>query len=363
MSDLRKRFDKNREIDRARRAELVPKLKRMKVSGQEAGAPMVHFAALYAERKGSEEIKSALGSARSRVLIDASRLSWCQTSVQVRANLEEVAAVLWDFDSQSNFEFSGDVERKVETDSCDGVNNRGYFEATIERRQKLKSKNFEQHRDRQFTSKFEMHRVDEDIIVLLITPTTVTTTAPGDRHRTSGLQHARGVVKGKETVAIRLTGIKEGLTRLDLAAELNLGRGVSHDAKLEIAKQRLDEAGRVSVYFQRLVLLDALAGEDGKALAEDLLFGTSSSKQRLDRLPEVMAKNAALKELKARYECAEPLIRRFLSGSLGLSRAIGTKLVCLSEKEGKQLGKNGVAAVKSKKLADAGIDQWKRQVS
>ena len=75
-----------------------------------------------------------------------------------------------------------------------------------------------------------------------------------------------------------------------------------------------------------------------------------------------MKRNAALAELKEKYEGFEQLIRRFLSGSLGLSRDVKTKLVCVSEKEGKQLGKNGVAAIKSKKLAEAGVDQWKRQV-
>ena len=76
-----------------------------------------------------------------------------------------------------------------------------------------------------------------------------------------------------------------------------------------------------------------------------------------------MKRNAALAELKEKYEGFGPLIRRFLSGSLGLSREIKTKLVCISEKEGKQLGNNGVAAVKSKKLASSGIHQWKLQVS
>ena len=32
-----------------------------------------------------------------------------------------------------------------------------------------------------------------------------------------------------------------------------------------------------------------------------------------------------------------------------------------SSQEGKQLGKNGVAAVKSKKMAESGVDQWRRQ--
>ena len=105
------------------------------------------------------------------------------------------------------------------------------------------------------------------------------------------------------------------------------------------------------------------SSQDGKALADDLLFDSRTSKQRLERFSEIMKRSTALAELKTKYEGFEPLLKQFLRGSLGLSREVDTKLVCVSEKEGKQLGKNGVAAIKSKKLAEAGVDQWKRQVS
>ena len=114
--------------------------------------------------------------------------------------------------------------------------------------------------------------------------------------------------------------------------ELDLGDGVSKDAKLALIKSRLNEMGGISVYFQRLVLLEDMMEEDGKALAQDLLFGARSSSQRLERLPEVLNRSAALAELKAKYICFEPMMRRFLSGSLGLSRVVGTKLVRVSEK-------------------------------
>ena len=74
--------------------------------------------------------------------------------------MDEVAAALWHYDSRVNREISGDVERKVETDS-DGINSEGYFEATVERRQKLESKHFAHHRDRIFKSKVQMHRIGE----------------------------------------------------------------------------------------------------------------------------------------------------------------------------------------------------------
>ena len=74
--------------------------------------------------------------------------------------MEEVAAALWHYDSRINYEISGDVERKIEADS-DGINSEGYFEATVERRQKLESKHFAYQRDRIFKSKVQMHQIGE----------------------------------------------------------------------------------------------------------------------------------------------------------------------------------------------------------
>ena len=76
-----------------------------------------------------------------------------------------MAAALWNFDSRINYEISGDVERKVEAEN-DGINSEGYFEATVERRQKLESKHFFYHRERIFKSKLRMHRIGEKLQVL-----------------------------------------------------------------------------------------------------------------------------------------------------------------------------------------------------
>ena len=64
-SDLRKKFDKSLEVDQARRAELIPKIGNLPV-GEGAGAVEAQFVKLINERKGSEEVKLKLPSARAR---------------------------------------------------------------------------------------------------------------------------------------------------------------------------------------------------------------------------------------------------------------------------------------------------------
>ena len=79
--------------------------------------------------------------------------------------MDELAAALWNFDSRINYEISGDIERNVEAET-DGINSEGYFEATVERRQKLESKHFFHHCERIFKSKLRMHRIGEKLHVL-----------------------------------------------------------------------------------------------------------------------------------------------------------------------------------------------------
>ena len=78
---------------------------------------------------------------------------------------------------------------------------------------------------------------------------------------TSAFLEMNGVITGAENIAVRLKRSKKGLTKLDLAVELDLGGHVSKAAKLEFIKCRLDEAGKLSVYFHRLVPLEDLIEE------------------------------------------------------------------------------------------------------
>ena len=364
LSCLRRKFDRSLEVDQARRAELIPVIQRMPFDAEESEAikAQIRFNELFEERKGSKESKSGLGSAKSRAKVEkASRSTWGQTSVVVRADLEEVAAALWLFDSRSNFEISGDVERKFQVEGDNGKDDR--FEATVERRQTMEN-SFGQRRDRLFTSNVHMHKIEADSIVIL---KTAVAAQKGLARRAALINKRgrkstrRGDIEAKETVAVMLRSKRKGHTELDLAVELDLGGSVSSEARLKMINMRLDEAGKVSIYFQRRVRLEDMAKEDGEALAYDVLFSSNSAKQRVERLPEVLERSAALAELKAKYVAFEPMMRSFLSGRLALKRAVDTKLVCTSDKDGDQLGKNGVMAVKAKKLVAAGINDFRLQ--
>ena len=105
---------------------------------------------------------------------------------------------------------------------------------------------------------------DDDTIVLLTTPI-ATESGPTRRTALRGVTSAfleiNGIITGAENIAVRLKRSKKGMSKLDLAVELDLGGHVSKAAKLEFIKRRLNEAGEVAVYFHRLVPLEGLIEE------------------------------------------------------------------------------------------------------
>ena len=93
LSDMRKKFDKSIGVDQARRAELVPKIEQLPV-GEGAGDFEAQFDEqfneLFTERKGSEEIKLALSSAKSRIKVGKVRAQRERSNnVRVRSSEEQ----------------------------------------------------------------------------------------------------------------------------------------------------------------------------------------------------------------------------------------------------------------------------------
>ena len=118
----------------------------------------------------------------------------------------------------------------------------------------------------------------------------------------------------------------------------------------------------VSIYFQRLVPLGEYEAGDGKALGQDLLWKTSSSKTRIKKFEEVLMKSRALKDLNKELPWPfEAMMVPALRGNLNMNIAVNTKMLCLSEEEAIRIGKNLIPALKSKKLVSAGVDQWRVQ--
>ncbi|GMH55451.1 hypothetical protein TL16_g01910 [Triparma laevis f. inornata] len=357
LSTMRKKFDKSLDIDARRRAEIAKKIKLEEDAG--GAEALAQFEALFEEREGSERPSRSFGLADSKVQANAvGGKGWGSTSVNVRAEMEEVAAFFWDFDSRANMQISRDVERTFEEDE-EGA---GGFKKIVKRHQQISSSHGGQHHDRSFASEMTLKRADDDTIIILMAPL-----ADGQYERATVL--ARGsvivgnadAIEVKETAAIRLRRLGGGRTKLELSCEIDLGFGIKCRSVKHFVERRLGEIIGVSVYFQRLVPLKEYGLDDGIALAHDLLWTAPSAKKRVERLAEAFEKSRALRELAETLTWIKAMLAVAIEGGLHRNIAITTKLVCVSEKEAIRIGKNLMPALKSRKVIGAGVDQWRGQ--
>ncbi|GMI22870.1 hypothetical protein TrCOL_g2672 [Triparma columacea] len=92
VSDLRKKFDKSKEIDAFKRQQIIAKFEEIAIEG----APGIesHFD----EIDGAQEISRGLSG--TTLIKSEKHMGWGKTSISVRASYKEVAAFFWDFKSE-----------------------------------------------------------------------------------------------------------------------------------------------------------------------------------------------------------------------------------------------------------------------
>lgn len=270
---------------------------------------------------------------------------------------QEVAAFIWDYGSRTNMEISKDIERTSEEGEDSG------FMKSVTRWHELSSKHGVHHRDRTFASDMTLKRVDCRTIFVHFSPMMGDRNVRRSRVKACGSMAKRntGSVDGKENVTIRLRKMDEGRTILEYACTLDVGSHVSRRASKAFVEQRLLEIVDMSIYFQRLVPLKDYRNDDGQALGHDLLWNTESSGERVERLMEVLEQSTAMRELLVDHPFLKAMMIPAVRGYLNLSRSVATKLICISEAEATQIGKNLTPALKSKKVIRAGVDQWRIQ--
>jgi hypothetical protein len=273
----------------------VQKINHEEVSNGDLGEEALKkFEALFEEKSGAERPSKEFALADSKVHAQArGGVGWGKTTVLVRAELEEVAAFFWDFNSRANVEISGDVERIVGGEKED--DDLGIVRKVVSRRRKLESSHRGHHHDRSFDSEMTFHRIDDDTIIINTVPlhdekkkkSTLRTTLANR----GSIAEGSGAVNAEERVTVRLRRYGDGRTKVDLALNVVLGLGVSQKATRHFVQHHLATVADMSIYFQRLVPLEEYDANDGKALGHDLLWRASSSKKRVERLSEVLKKS------------------------------------------------------------------------
>ncbi|GMH95781.1 hypothetical protein TL16_g13231 [Triparma laevis f. inornata] len=335
LINMKKKFDKSLEINAGQRAGIMKKIKLQEEAG--GAKALAQFKALSEEKQGSERPSRKFELADSNVQANAvGSKGWGSTSVNVRAEMEEVAAIFWDFGSRANIAISGDVESTFEEDE-EGA---GGFRKIVKRHQQC--------------------RVAMAVITVIVHLRVKYGRATVVARGSVSVGNA-GAIEASETVAILLRRLDGGMTKLEFACEIELGFGVSQGAAKHFVERRLGEIIGVSIYFQRLVRLKEYREADGVALGNDLLWTAPSAKKRVERLKEVLTRSRAMREPAETLPWFETMMVIAVRGNLNLNKAVRTKMVCVSEKEAIRIGKNLRLALKSRKVIGAGVDQWRLQ--
>ncbi|GMI04882.1 hypothetical protein TrVE_jg12127 [Triparma verrucosa] len=370
LSVMRIEFDKSLEIDARHRAELTELIEKLDNEKSKKESAKNQFRALFAERQGSGHPVTTFGGAISQILKTKGKQStgWGRTEVSVHASLEEVAASVWDFASRCNMKISGDIERTV-IESGKSVSKR----KVVKRRQKLVDAR--SNVTYLFESEMKCIAMDKDTIIILANPLAQESDADQLQIRKSfsrktiratGTIVSKGVtVHAKETIAMRLRRTAANRTKLEYAVQLDMVK-VPKEGVESVVERFLNNVADLSIHFQRLVPLELCKSDKdaGEMLGYDILFNVQekdSAAKRVGRLQSVFDESRALKELHDLYPWIKSMMVTSVEADLHLNRTVQTKIECLTEREAIQIGKNLISALRSKKLAETGVDQWKLQ--
>lgn len=344
-SDLRKKFDRSREIDAYNRLQIVDKMKNLAVDSYN------NFDENFKDLQGMQEVHTAFPLSSTWVKVEGRGKGWGKMTVSVPIDLENVAAFFWDFESRVHEATTGDVERVVEL-------REGDWKMTASRVQKVKSEHHVTHRLRRFLNVVRLRKVDTDTIVITMDPLSQQQGRPW--------KGSSREVEGTEEGAMRLTRLGEEKTKVEFVTKLKLGGSVS-DVTTRIALERhLDEAADAERYFIDAIPLQDMTKEEGEDLGMDLVWeggrigGGNLRKDKMRHVEERCKESKALKAVVKRFPWFVTLLQRALSGEYTFNTSQNTKLECVTEKEARIIGRNLMPCLKSRKMATAGVEQVRR---
>ena len=327
-------FDRSTEIEDTRQLGTA---ERIKLANKYRGGD---FASHFADKSG-KKVNKVFPLVKSWTKIEGIGKGWGKTVLNVRAALEEVAAFIWDFDSQACIDISDDVERSVLEEE------REEFEKVVRRRG---------HDSFEFVFKMFLHVISDDHIII-IAETAESVEESGEYRRAS------------ESFAIKLLRRGDLETKVEFVTEIGLsgetGRSNSSKAALRnLLERRLNEFTMTKLLFQYKVELVDMTEKDGEALAHAMLWDDrqlSPGRSKAVQAEEIITKSRALSSLKAKYPWIVVLIQRAREGAVAVNRPVLSDLDCLKEEEARTIGNNLMSALKRHKRAEAGIDVWRGQ--
>ncbi|GMH92687.1 hypothetical protein TrST_g1792 [Triparma strigata] len=378
---LREDFDQSKEYDRENRAVFVKAIKSIanmpRLQGVDAAEKSFKGAWRAIPHSEQERIKSfAMVETHVHVPSEGG-MCWGKSEGEVPSTLEETAAFFWLFDSRAYIKMCGDEGRKI-TSTKSAFKKRILKHKTIASSTKVKVK----HSKRIFYNEMTFSWIDNKTIIIVSEPIDVddelirqqnSPKAKGQvivagQRRMSISQKIKSsfvgdnnlYVKGREKTAIRLTRVGERRTKVEFVTELECGSSLGGKQVRIVLEKSLSELAEIQIYFQLEKGLSHMDIDNGRILGHAMMW-KKPKVNKISLMLRILHGSEAMRELMKQYDWMPLFFSELRKGKLGLNSSVNTKLVCVGDKDAKQIGRNMIPALKSRKTAEAGILQWRRQ--
>jgi hypothetical protein len=370
--DMRKLFDRSRDIDAASQALLVDNINSHtdRYSIEETNAVERELAKfdMFERNKSKKKKKLILPSPLKEAEImlpdndqhdglwDDRRAYGVATAI-VRARPVDVLSLCLDVTSSSNIE-QDDVEKCVD-EAPNGHSQLVYW------RIKMPGNLLG---DRDFVSR-QIWKQTADGFVLVTHPEESAgreavkgrrSTTNADRRSTR--RKGRHIVRGQFPSALKISRVSDSETRIAYIIHPNWGRSGAMWLFDRFVAARLERVSKLQQHFLELRTMEHYDAVDGKALGTRLMYpGGDTSLKPWEKVGDIVRKHRGLVKLLREFPALVALLQEIVKGKLVMAGSVSTKLECLSEAEARKIGRSMAPALKSRKTAEAGLYQWKHQ--
>ncbi|GMI41984.1 hypothetical protein TrCOL_g13771 [Triparma columacea] len=297
VSDLRKKFNKSKEIDTFKRQQIIEKFEEIAVEG----APTT-IESLFDKIQGAQEISS--GSTEITMIKAEMGMGWAKTSITARASHKEVAAFFWD------------VQSRLKT-------------------------------------KVVLHRINNKTLVITV-------------------DHEEFILKRSltssnsgpnTTLALKFSEVGDKKTKIELMTQVE-HRGGSKSMVETSLKRHLEAGNKAAIYFSNLLCSEEAEEKDGKFFGEELMQRVEKIQKKKSKDDAVSAftnENCALNEVVEKYPWFATVLKHAVLGEVSRNHPVSKRLVEVGEEEALVIGNNLTPCLKSRKIVEAGVDQWRLQ--
>jgi len=360
----RSKFDRSRDIDTWKRSKIVEALGSLEINSTNSTS-----GDLESSFPESDEMELASGCfplAETRLKIVSKGEGYGKANFTVPVNVEEAAAYFWDYQSRAHLFVTHDREREIEERKGDWDMLVRRVQR-IEKNQKRRSKigGVEGKHIRILRSAMKLQKTNDDTIVITFRPV-LTRSSTWSLNMTSVLASPI-----EQHVDLKLTRTSDTTTKVEAFVKIFVrasSAATAESATKNALERYLDETTGILRYFAQNVPLEEMTGEVAEVLGWDVIWdGGKMGGEDYRTQDKVQCVNIKCMESKAlravteRYPWFPVLMARARMGELALNHSQRMKLECITEKEARTIGNNLMPCIKSRKIAKAGIEQWKVQ--